>query len=118
MNYEYSAIPADREPRAAVVLLQHALDTYAGETNKVVSVWRAFRDEDLAFRPHVKASSVADILKHQLLSERRFFGEFLGSPEPAPSVILPAEQSVDAFARRMAEMAAPRLDFLAARDEA
>ena len=118
MHYEYTAIPEGRAPRAAVALLQHALDIYAGETNKVVSVWRAFRDQDLAFRPHAKASSVADILKHQLLSERRFFGEFLGSPEPAPAAILPAEQTVDAFARRMAELAAPRLDFLAARDEA
>ena len=84
MRYEYTAIPEGRTPRAAVALFQHALDTYTGETNKVVSVWRAFRDEDLAFRPHAKASSVVDILKHQLLSERRFFGEFLGSPEPRP----------------------------------
>jgi uncharacterized damage-inducible protein DinB len=118
MHYEYTAIPEGRAPRAAVALLQHALDIYAGETNKVVSVWRAFRDEDLAFRPHAKASSVVDILKHQLLSERRFFGEFLGSPEPAPPAILPAEQTIDAFARRMTELAAPRLDFLAERDEA
>src|SRR5207253_2022298 len=95
MNYEHSAIPEDRAPQAAVALFQHALDIYAGETNKVVSVWRAFRDEDLGFRPHPRASAVVDILKHQLLSERRFFGEFLEAPEPAPSAILPAEQTVD-----------------------
>src|SRR6266852_505081 len=117
MHYEQMAIPEDRVPRAALALLQHALDTYAGETNKVVSVWRSFRDEDLAFRPHPKSSAVVDILKHQLLSERRFFAEFLGAPEPAPSTLLPVEQTIEAYARRMAELAAPRLTFLAGRDE-
>jgi uncharacterized damage-inducible protein DinB len=117
MSYEYIAIPEDRVPRAAHPLFQHALDIYAGETNKVVSVWRTFRDEDLAYRPHPRSSTVADIMKHQLLSERRFFAEFLGAPEPAASAIPPADPTVDAYARRMAELAAPRLDFLAARDE-
>jgi uncharacterized damage-inducible protein DinB len=117
MQYEHIAIPEDRVPRAASRLFQHTLDTYAGETNKVCSVWRLFRDEDLTFRPHPRSSAVLDILKHQLLSERRFFGEFLGAPEPAPAVILPSEQTVEAFWRRMAELAAPRLEFLAARDQ-
>ena len=97
MHYEHMAIPDDRVPRAAFALFQHVLDTYAGETNKVFSVWRLFRDEDLTFRPHPRSSAVLDILKHQLLSERRFFAEFLGAPEPAPLVILPAEQTVEAF---------------------
>ncbi|MBV8550657.1 MAG: hypothetical protein JOY54_05100 [Acidobacteriaceae bacterium] len=48
-----------------------------------------FSDEDLVFRPHLRSTSVGDILKHQLLSERRFFGEFVGTPEPAPDQILP-----------------------------
>ena len=117
MHYEHMAIPDDRVPRAAFALFQHVLDTYAGETNKVFSVWRLFRDEDLTFRPHPRSSAVLDILKHQLLSERRFFAEFLGAPEPAPLVILPPEQTVEAFSRRMAELAAPRLEFLAPRDE-
>jgi len=117
MNYQYTAIPQGRVPRAAHPVFQHALDTYAGETNKVVSVWRAFRDEDLEFRPHPRSSTVEDILKHQLLSERRFFAEFLGAPEPAASAILPVERSVDAYARRMVDLATPRLDFLAEGDE-
>jgi uncharacterized damage-inducible protein DinB len=56
---------------------------------------------------------VLDIFRHQLLSERRFFGEFLGSSEPNPSVVLPVEQTPEAFARRLVELASPRLDFLA-----
>jgi uncharacterized damage-inducible protein DinB len=116
MHYSSVAIPDDRVPRAARPLFQHILDTYAGETNKVISVWRRFRDEDLAYRPHPKSSPVGKILEHQLLSERRFFAEFLGAPEPEPSSILPGA-TIEDYARRMAELAAPRLVFLAARDE-
>jgi uncharacterized damage-inducible protein DinB len=118
MDYDYAAIPPERIPKAARGLFQHALDTYASETNKVISVWRQFRDEDLDYRPHPRSSVVADVLKHQLLSERRFFAEFLGVPEPEASGILPGERSIKAYSARMAELAAPRLDFLAARDEA
>ena len=117
MDYQYTAIPDDRVPRAGRAAFQHMLDIYAGETNKVIAVWRAFRDEDLAYRPHSRSSTVGDIMKHQLLSERRFFGEFLGAPEPAASAILPAAPTVQTNAQRMGELALPRLDFLAARDE-
>jgi uncharacterized damage-inducible protein DinB len=117
MNYANIAIPDERIPRAACATLQHALDIYAAETNKVASVWRAFGEEDLTFRPHPKSSTVADVMKHQLLSERRFFGEFLGSPEPPPAGVLPEPPAVEAYVRRLTELALPRLDFLAARDE-
>jgi rhodanese-related sulfurtransferase len=58
---------------------------------------------------------VVEIMRHQLLSERRLFGEFLGSPEPSPDRVLPGEQGVAAFCRRMSELALPRLAFVAAR---
>jgi len=113
MNYEQHAIAETEIPRASEPAFQHAVDTYAGETNKVASVWRGFADADLGYRPHPRSSTVAEILKHQILSERRFFAEFLGSPEPAPSVLLPAEVTVTAFTQRMVELAKPRLAFLA-----
>src|SRR5262249_14977115 len=50
-------------------------------------------------------------------SERRFFAEFLDAPEPEPAAVTPAEQTIGAYARRMAELAAPRLDFLAGCEE-
>ena len=56
----------------------------------MVAVWRGFFDGDLDYRPHPRSSTVGDILKHQLLSERRFFGEFLGAPEPAAADVLPS----------------------------
>ena len=107
MHYDYIAIPEKDIPRAANPLFQHLLDIYAGETDKVISVWRGFGDEDLGFRPHPKSSTVADNLKHQLLSERRFFGEFVGTPEPPADQVLPQTQSVAAYMQRMEELAGP-----------
>ena len=45
MTYESTAIPDADIPRAAEPLLQHALDTYASETNKVFAVWTSFSPE-------------------------------------------------------------------------
>lgn len=111
MQYDYVAIPPPEVPRASDPLFQHLLDTYASETDKVVSIWRCFSDADFPFRPHEKSSTVLEIFKHQLLSERRFFGEFVGTPEPAPAEVLPPEVSMQAYTTRMAQLARPRLDF-------
>jgi uncharacterized damage-inducible protein DinB len=117
MKYPFTAIRDEQVPRCRVVLLQHVLDTYASETNKVISVWANFADSDLDYRPHPSSSSVADIMKHQLLSERRFFAEFLGLPEVAAEQVLPPRLAVESFNQRMLELATPRLQFLAERDE-
>lgn len=118
MDYPRCAIPETSVPRAADPLFQHLLDTYAGEINKVDTVWGCFSDSDLDFRPHLKSSKVADILKHEILSGRRFFGEFLGSPEPVPADTLPREQTVTGFRNRLRELALPRLGYLASRQPA
>jgi uncharacterized damage-inducible protein DinB len=117
MQYAYSAIPDSAVPRASAPVFQHLLDTYASETNKVVSTWLEFSDAQLAFRPHPRSSAVEDIFKHQLLSERRFFGEFMGLPEPPAAEVLPAGQATADYARRLHELALPRLGLLAARGE-
>ncbi len=117
MSYPFAGLPDSSVPRARVPLLQHAIDTYLSETNKVGAVWNRFADADLDFRPHVKSASVGEILTHQLLSERRFFGEFLGSSEPAPDQVLPSPLTVARCIGRLQELASPRLSFLAARDE-
>jgi uncharacterized damage-inducible protein DinB len=115
LSYAHTAILDDQVPVASEPLVQHALDTYTSETNKVASVWREFRDDDLAYRPHPRASSVGDIFKHQLLSERRFFGEFLGLPEPLPTNVLPAQVTIATAVDRLVALAIPRLAFLAGR---
>ena len=113
MRYPFTAIPDERIPRASEPAFQHMLDTYASETNKVVSVWREFGDDDLAFRPHARSTTVGDIFKHQLLSERRFFGEFIGSPEPAPTDVLPSQLTVTSAVDRLTQLVSARLPFLA-----
>jgi uncharacterized damage-inducible protein DinB len=117
MSYADSAISDAEVPRAVQPVFQHLLDTYASETSKVFSVWKQFSEEDLSFRPHVRSSSVLDIFKHQLLSERRFFGEFLGVPEPPASEVLPEPGNVKGWAGRLLELARPRLTFIGLQTE-
>ena len=114
MKYEFSAIREFEIPRAAVPLLQHALDTYASEINKVHATWAQFSESDMDYRPHPKSSTVRDIMKHELLSQRRFFAEFLSAPEPPASEVLTAT----GYGERLVEMARPRLEFLAKQQEA
>jgi len=113
MRYAFIAIADDSVPRASDPMFQHMLDTYTSETNKVVSVWREFGDDDLAYRPHPRSTAVGDILKHQLLSERRFFGEFIGVPEPAPADVLPPTWTLATAIDRLTELARARLPVLA-----
>ena len=117
MTYAYMAIPDSAVPRAASPIFQHMLDTYASETNKVASVWREFSPDELSFRPHPGSGTVQDIFKHQLLSERRFFGEFLGLPEPLAEEVLPQGETPADYAERLARFASSRLSFIASRDE-
>src|SRR6266481_4545841 len=118
MQYEYTAIPESAVPRASHPVFQHLLDTYASETSKVISVWREFRPEDMGFRLAERSSSVLEIMKHQLLSERRFFAEFIGLPgEPEAAALMPQELTPAAFCRRNEELCKPRLERMAGQDE-
>ena len=116
MMYKHSAIPEARIPRASSPLFQHTLDTYAGEINKVAAIWREFAEEEMSFRPHPRSSTVQEIMKHQLLSERRFFGEFLGLAEPPASQVLPASGTHGDYLRRLGDLAEPRLSQLAVKE--
>jgi uncharacterized damage-inducible protein DinB len=117
MVYSFHGIPDSAIPRVEIALMQHAVDTYVSETNKVGAVWSCFTDSDLDYRPHARSTAVGDILKHQLLSERRFFGEFLGSAEPPADQIVPSPLTVGGAVERQRELALARLPFLASRDE-
>jgi uncharacterized damage-inducible protein DinB len=93
MQYEHTAIPDAEVPRAVEPAFQHAVVTYASEVNKTASVWRAVPDALLDFKPHEKVHPIRTILTHQLLSERRFFAEFVGLDEPAAEELLPTGDS-------------------------
>ncbi|MGH9667166.1 MAG: hypothetical protein ACRD9L_22305, partial [Bryobacteraceae bacterium] len=114
MQYDYIAIPSSQVPGAVSPAFQHIVDIYASETNKTASVWRTFAPEDLGWRPHPRSTAVEEIFKHQLLSERRFFGEFLGSQEPPAREILPAARTAEAYTLRLVQLASARLPWLGA----
>lgn len=89
MRYDWTVIPDADVPTAAEPAWQHLVTTYASEVNKTASVWRAVPDDALDFRPHEKVNTLRAILAHQLLSERRFFAQFVGTAEPPVEELLP-----------------------------
>ncbi len=93
MRYDFIAIPDEDVPVAADPLFQHLVTTYASETNKTISMWLAVPDELLDFKPHEKTNTIRAILAHQLLSERRFFAQFVGLEEPPAETLLPPGES-------------------------
>ena len=90
MDYDFIAIRDADLPPAVEPVFQHTVTTYASEANKTVSVWRAVPDDLLDFKPHENTNSIRTILVHQLLSERRFFAQFVGTEEPPVEELLPA----------------------------
>jgi uncharacterized damage-inducible protein DinB len=115
MHYEIIAIPDADVPRAVDATFKHTLQTYAGETNKTASVWRAVPDDMLDFRPHEKTNAVRTILVHQILSERRFFRQFVGTEEPPVEELLPPgdKPTVAAYVEKYVALARRRLPQLA-----
>jgi uncharacterized damage-inducible protein DinB len=121
MHYDYVAIPDAEVPPAVEPVFQHVVATYASETNKTVSMWRAIPDNLLDFKPHEKTNPIRTILVHQLLSERRFFAQFVGIDEPPVEELLPpGDQPVVAeyiekylwlAKRRLPQFAAARTDW-------
>ena len=103
-------------PQAVDPTFQHVPATYASETNKTVSVWRAVPDNMLDFKPHEKTNPIRSILAHQLLSERRFFAQFVGTEEPPVEELLPAGEKpvVQAYIEKYTWLAKKRLPQLAA----
>ena len=116
MQYEYVAIAEAEIPVAAEPVFQHVVTTYVSETNKTASMWRAVPPEVLDYRPHPKTNTVRTTFVHQLLSERRFFAEFVGTQEPAVENLLPEgeQPSVQAYIDKYIWQARGRLPQLAA----
>ncbi len=115
MHYDFTAIPDADVPQAVDPVFQHILATYASEANKTVSVWRAVPDELLDFKPHEKTNPIRTILVHQLLSERRFFAQFVGTEEPPVEELLPAGEKpvVRAYTEKYIGLVKRRLPQLA-----
>lgn len=115
MQYDHTAIPDAELPTAGEPLLAHMVSTYASETNKTASMWLATPAEHLDFAPHDKTNSIRKIFEHQILSERRFFAQFVGFAEPPADQLLPACESptVQQYVDRYVELAKLRLPQIA-----
>jgi uncharacterized damage-inducible protein DinB len=115
MQYDFIAIPDADVPQAIEPTFQHVLLAYASETNKTVSAWRAVPDDLLDFKPHEKTNLIRTIMVHQLLSERRFFAQFVGTDEPPVEDLLPAGEkpTVAAYIEKYVWLAKGRLPQLA-----
>lgn len=61
-------------------------------------MWRAIPDGLLEFKPHENVNTIRAILVHQILSERRFFAQFVGIEEPAVEELVPAADQPTALA--------------------
>src|SRR4051812_17969619 len=103
MHYTRDFIAERDIPCAARPIFQNLVDTYASEANKLAATWSELRDDDLEFRLHPRSSSIRQILTHQLLSERRFFAEFIGLAEPPVESLLPPGEAppVQAYIERV-----------------
>ena len=119
MKYDFIAIPDEQVPQAANPLFQHVVNTYASETNKTVSMWRAVPDDCLDFKPHEKLNSIRTIMVHQILSERRFFAQFVSTQEPPVEELLPAGDKpvAQAYIDKYVWLAKLRLPQLAAANQ-
>ena len=111
MTYDFIAIPDEDVPHATDPLFQHLVVTYVSETNKTASMWRAIPDDLLDFKPHEKVNTIRAILVHQILSERRFFAQFVGTEEPPVEELLPPSDQppVQAYLERYIMLAKRRL---------
>jgi hypothetical protein len=118
MNYDFIAIPDQDVPQARDPLFQHLVVTYASETNKTASMWKAIPDDLLDFKPQEKVNTIRAILVHQILSERRFFAQFVGIQEPPVEELLPPgdQPPVQAYLERYVTLAKRRLPQLARGD--
>jgi len=116
MRYDLIAIPDADVPQAVEPVFQHVVTTYASEANKTASMWRAVPDDLLDFKPHEKTNPIRTILVHQLLSERRFFGQFVCTEEPPVESLLPPGETptVQAYIDKYLWLVKGRLPQLAA----
>ncbi|WP_435020200.1 DinB family protein [Tundrisphaera sp. TA3] len=120
MRYEFTAIPDAEVPPARDPLFQHLVTTYISEINKTAAMWRAVPDDRLDFRPDERTNTIRAILEHQILSERRFFAQFVGTDEPPAAELLPPGErpAVRAYLDRYVALAKARLPQLASADAA
>ena len=91
-------------------------DTYETERLKTLSVWSAFEDTDMEFRPVPRIRTPHEHMVHQCMSENNWMKDMLGVDTGKPPV--PQQETRLEFLRHYAELSEMRLAALRAKPEA
>jgi uncharacterized damage-inducible protein DinB len=90
------------------------LDTYETEILKIISMWTAFPETSIDYRPHPKSRSVLEQMEHQVQSEGRWMKMMLGIDTGDPN---PVSRSKEAFIGKYQVDATRRLAILRAKPD-
>ena len=85
------------------------LDTYETEILKIVTIWSAFPDSAMDFRPSPKSRSVREQMDHQVQSEGRWMPNMLGVDTGDPS---PKEKTKQGYIEKYRSDATRRLEIM------
>ena len=91
------------------------LDTYETERMKTLSVWSAFEDDDLEFRPAPRIRTPHEHMVHQCVSEDNWMKNMLGVDTGRPAV--PQQETRLQFLRHYASVSEDRLALLREKKE-
>ena len=91
------------------------IDSYETETLKTLSIWSAFPDSAMEYRPHPRSRSVIELIEHQLQSEARWMSKMLNIDTGDPC---PPERSRDAYIEKYHIDAGQRLSALGWKQDA
>ncbi|HVP42532.1 MAG TPA: DinB family protein [Terriglobales bacterium] len=90
------------------------LDTYETEILKIVTIWSAFPESKMDFRPAAKSRSVIEQYEHQVQSEGRWMKVMLGLDTGDPN---PAQRTKRAFIEKYRTDAEKRLALMREKSE-
>jgi uncharacterized damage-inducible protein DinB len=90
------------------------MDTYETEILKTTSIWEAFPESSMDYRPHPKSRSVLEQMEHQVQSEGRWMKMMLGLDTGDPN---PAQRTKQGFIDKYRADATRRLEMLRAKPD-
>jgi uncharacterized damage-inducible protein DinB len=90
------------------------VDTYETEVLKTLTIWSAFADDAMTFKPATKSRSVLEQLHHQIQSEGNWMVKMLGVDV---GDFQPREKTKSGYIEKYREDAAKRLEMLRQKPE-
>ena len=85
------------------------LDIYETEILKITTIWSAFPESAMDYRPHSKSRTVIEQMEHQVQSEGRWMKMMLGIDTGDPN---PPERTKNGFIEKYREDATHRLEMM------